>query len=128
MFDETIWEGAIRLTDTFTSVHGDSNKGLKILDLGCGTGIIGSLLAKHGYTNIEGLDLSEKMMEKAEEKKVYNKFICAVVTAKRLDIPTGDYDALIGAGAITSGYIKPDAMDEVVRLVKPGKMLLVTVF
>ena len=128
MFDETIWEGAIRLTDTFASVHGDSNKGLKILDLGCGTGIIGSLLAKHGYTNIQGLDLSEKMMEKAEEKKVYNKFICAVVTAKRLDIPTGDYDALIGAGAITSGYIKPDAMDEVLRLVKPGKMLLVTVF
>ena len=37
MFDETIWEGAIRLTDTFASVHGDSNKGLKILDLGCGT-------------------------------------------------------------------------------------------
>jgi predicted TPR repeat methyltransferase len=128
MFDENIWEAAVRLTDTFASVHGDSNRGLKILDLGCGTGIIGILLEKHGYTNIQGLDLSEKMIEKAKEKKVYNKFICAEVTAKRLDIPTGDYDALVGCGSITSGYIKPDAMDEVVRLVKPGKMLFATVF
>ncbi len=125
MLYNNAWEGPVHLAQTFASIHGDRNKGLKILDIGCGTGIIGSLLSKRGYTNIHGLDLSEKMLEKAEEKKVYNKLINAAVTAKRLDIPTGSYDALLGAGAITSGYIKPDAMDEVVRLVKSGKMLAV---
>ena len=127
MFDN-IWDAPVRLTNIFVSIHGDRNKGLKILDIGCGTGIIGSLLSKRGYTNIHGLDLSEDMLEKAEEKKVYNKLINAAVTAKELDIPTGSYDALLGSGVITSGYIKADAIDEVVRLVKSGKMLTVIIF
>ncbi len=127
MFDN-IWDAPVRLTDIFVSIHGDRNKGLKILDIGCGTGIIGSLLSKRGYTNIHGLDLSEDMLEKAEEKKVYNKLINSAVTAKELDIPTGSYDALLGSGVITSGYIKADAIDEVVRLVKSGKMLTVIIF
>ena len=45
-----------------------------ILDMGCGTGLIGLELEK--YCNyLEGIDLSIKMIEEAKQKKVYDKLI-----------------------------------------------------
>ena len=32
-----------------------------ILDAGCGTGLVGELLSKKGYQNIDGLDYSQEM-------------------------------------------------------------------
>ena len=40
-----------------------ANKNIKILDAGAGTGIIGEMLVKQGYTNIDGLDISQKMLD-----------------------------------------------------------------
>ena len=45
-----------------------------ILDMGCGTGLVGSELKKH-CNYLEGIDLSVKMIEEAKEKKVYDKLI-----------------------------------------------------
>ena len=44
------------------------------MDLGCGTGLFG-LEIKQFCENLEGIDLSEKMLNKAKEKNVYNKLI-----------------------------------------------------
>ena len=45
-----------------------------VIDLGCGTGLMGRELKKY-TSNIEGVDLSDKMLEIAKEKKVYDKLI-----------------------------------------------------
>ena len=45
-----------------------------IMDLGCGTGLFGVEI-KQFCENLEGIDLSEKMLNKAKEKNVYNKLI-----------------------------------------------------
>ena len=42
-------------------------KGLKILDVGCGTGAWGASLAQMG-ANVSGVDMSEKMIAQAREK------------------------------------------------------------
>ncbi|OGI09975.1 MAG: hypothetical protein A2Y40_02095 [Candidatus Margulisbacteria bacterium GWF2_35_9] len=48
------------------------NKKYKIMDLGCGTGLVGETLAD--ITGIiDGIDLSPKMIEEAKKKKIYNK-------------------------------------------------------
>ena len=39
------------------------NKDIKILDAGCGTGLVGIQLKKNGYLNIDGVDLSSKLLE-----------------------------------------------------------------
>ena len=44
-----------------------------ILDAGCGTGLIGEALAILGYQDIEGLDISERMLEGARTRGVYSK-------------------------------------------------------
>ena len=45
-----------------------------ILDLGCGTGLFGNEIRKF-CEQLEGVDLSEKMLNKAKEKNIYNKLI-----------------------------------------------------
>jgi len=39
------------------------NKNSKILDAGCGTGLVGIELKKYGYSNIEGVDFSQSMLD-----------------------------------------------------------------
>jgi len=39
------------------------NKNIKILDAGCGTGLVGVELKKYNYLNIDGADLSKKLLD-----------------------------------------------------------------
>ena len=39
------------------------NKDVKIFDAGCGTGLVGLELRKFGYLNIDGADLSQKLLD-----------------------------------------------------------------
>lgn len=109
------------MIETFVDVVGRGNSAVKILDLGAGTGLAAVELKKHGFTNIDAIDVSQGMLDKAREKNVYKNYICEAVTDKRLDIPTGTYDSIISGGTISSGYVKPSAFNEILRLVKPGK-------
>jgi predicted TPR repeat methyltransferase len=43
-----------------------------VLDLGCGTGLIGDEIKKY-CSNLEGVDLSKSMLEKASAKNIYDK-------------------------------------------------------
>ena len=47
------------------------NNDVRILDLGCGTGLVGEHLYKHGYKNIDGLDCCQELLNIAERKSVY---------------------------------------------------------
>lgn len=43
----------------------------RILDVGCGTGLVGQELAARGFKQITGIDFSEQMLEAAAVKQVY---------------------------------------------------------
>ena len=40
-----------------------------MLDLGCGDGLVGEGLRKHGYTNIAGVDFSQPMLDKSAARE-----------------------------------------------------------
>jgi 2-polyprenyl-3-methyl-5-hydroxy-6-metoxy-1,4-benzoquinol methylase len=42
-------------------------KDAKILDVGCGTGLIGKLISKMGYKNITGVDATQKFIDAAKQ-------------------------------------------------------------
>ena len=49
---------------------------LSILDAGCGTGLCGGFLKKYArFHGLYGVDISEKMLQKAAQKKCYDKLI-----------------------------------------------------
>lgn len=56
------------------------NKDIKIFDVGVGIGIIGEMLVKQGYINIDGLDILQNMLDIVEKKKVYKWFICVFLS------------------------------------------------
>jgi predicted TPR repeat methyltransferase len=48
----------------------------EILDLGCGTGLVGKYLKEDGgFENIRGIDVSGKMLDQAETKGCYKHLI-----------------------------------------------------
>jgi predicted TPR repeat methyltransferase len=80
------------------------------LDLGCGTGLCGTLLRPHAQ-RLTGVDLSANMLEKAAARGVYDSLEQADVV-DYLGASTASYDAVVAADVF--GYV--GALDEVFRL------------
>lgn len=98
----------------------------KILDAGCGTGLVGSYLYQKGYRNLEGFDYSAKMLAQAESKNVYN-LLHQGDLAEPLDLPDNVFTAIISVGTFTCGHIGPEAFNELIRITRPGGHLCFTV-
>ncbi len=103
-----------------------------VLDVGCGTGIVGVCLREGGVEVVDGVDISPPMLAEAAEKKtkddepVYRKLIAADLT-KRLDIPDKQYAGLISAGTFTHGHLGPDSLDELWRVAATGAVCAISV-
>merc|ERR1711907_63902 len=58
-----------------TKAMGLSKDNVRILDLACGTGLVGQELARLGFSNIVGFDISTGMLEQAHQKGVYEELV-----------------------------------------------------
>ena len=94
-------------------------KEARILDAGAGTGLVGKLLAKQGYTELVAMDLSLGMLEEARTKNVYREYH-QMVMGEPLDYTTDSFDAVISVGVLTVGHAPASSLDELVRITKPG--------
>ena len=99
----------------------------KILDAGCGSGAVGIALNKlFSYKTIDGLDISQGMLDVARKTGVYRDLEIADLT-KRLNRDDGAYDAVVCCGMFTHGHLGPGPLDELVRVVKGGGVIAATV-
>ena len=101
------------------------NKNSKILDAGCGTGLVGIELKKYGYTNIEGVDFSQNMLDLVPQG-IYKK-IEKVDLNEILKFKTNIYDVVMCVGTFTYGHVKPQALDELIRITKNKGLICFTV-
>ena len=101
------------------------SKDIKIFDAGCGTGLVGIELKKFGYTNIDGADLSKKLLDLIP-KGYYNK-LEQIDLNKPLNKNSNIYDAVLCVGTFTFGHVKPPALDELIRVVKNKGLICFTV-
>ncbi|MBT4522660.1 MAG: class I SAM-dependent methyltransferase [Halieaceae bacterium] len=98
----------------------------QILDVGCGTGLTGLALQRHGFLTIDGLDFSQDMLDESQSRCLYRQLMLADLT-QTLAIADGTYDAAVSSGTFTHGHVDADALDEIVRIIKPGGHLACTV-
>ncbi len=95
----------------------------RILDLGCGTGLVGQELHKRGYKNIDGVDLTPELLEFAKEKGVYGSLHQGAMGSpgcKDLGVGANQYDAAICVGVISLAHVTSEGLEDLVHVVKPG--------
>jgi predicted TPR repeat methyltransferase len=93
---------APKLISAFLSkIYGKKNPKLRILDIGCGTGLCGEFLQKYKkWRALEGLDISQKMLDSARKKKLYNKLHCREVE-EYLNTKNNKYNLMVAADVFT---------------------------
>jgi len=97
-----------------------------LLDAGAGTGLIGEWLAITGYPQVEALDISQGMLDKAAAKGVYTALHCLAMGGP---LPFADdaYAGIVSAGVFTSGHVGAEGLDELIRICRPGGVIVLTV-
>jgi SAM-dependent methyltransferase len=103
------------------------DKSARILDLGCGTGLAGLALVEAGYHHIDGCDISTGMLEKAFETEIYSKLFIADINKPPLDSRNNEYDAITAVGVFSFGHVSIDAIDEFLRVSRPGAPIVIGV-
>jgi len=109
----------------------DTTSSLTILDIGCGTGIVGTCLSELITESvIDGVDISAEMLHVAStklrinNKPVYGQLFEADLT-KPISFTKAKYDVAISAGTFTHGHLGPDALINVLSALRPGGRMVV---
>ena len=97
-----------------------------VLDVGCGTGLTCRLLAQRGFSQLDGIDLSQEMIEVARERGIYRNLLQGDVN-EPLQLETASYDGVVSSGTFTHGHVGPAPLEEIFRVLKPGGVLACTV-
>ena len=96
--------------------------GGRILEVGVGTGI--SLPFYSGGVQLYGVDISEPMLRKAQQRVTElglgNVEALAVMDAEHLDFPDGSFDVVVAQYVITTVPNPEATLDEFARVLKPG--------
>jgi predicted TPR repeat methyltransferase len=94
------------------------DKNVRLVDLGCGTGLAGEALAALGYSHIDGVDFSTEMLTVAQARGCYQRLSVADLNSET-HIPEHSYAAAVSVG-VFGQHVLPDALDEAIRIVEPG--------
>ncbi len=101
------------------------NRKSRVLDVACGTGLVGETLLERGYRNVDGTDFSEEMLKISRHRKVYQELIQHDFT---LPFPLSDpYDSIICVGLFSFSIPGMKHLINVVNAVKPGHHCVITV-
>ncbi|HKL80952.1 MAG TPA: class I SAM-dependent methyltransferase [Desulfobacter sp.] len=98
----------------------------RVLDAGCGTGLVGEALCGLGYSQLDAMDLSKDMLKEADKKGLYQHLITQDMN-QQLNIPDNTYDATICVGTFTYAHVGPHVFEELVRVTRPGGYISFTV-
>jgi ubiquinone/menaquinone biosynthesis C-methylase UbiE len=100
---------------------GDIN-GMKVLDIGCGDGVLSVRLAEMGAT-VCAIDISEQMLlltrMRAEKHGVSDRIITYRTAAESTDFPSGSFSVILGNGVLH--HLKwPNCLVEFKRILAPA--------
>jgi len=107
------------IADAFIAAGGEG----PVLDAGCGTGLVADDLPA-GMV-VDGVDLSPDMLNVAAAKGRYRNLTEADLT-KPLALEDGAYGGLTCAGTFTQGHVGPEALPELLRVLRSGAVCAIS--
>jgi len=114
---QVIWPNILRLLDL--------KKGMKVLDLACGSGFFARELAKVG-AKVIGVDISPELINLAKKQEASNVDYFISPAHQLTMIPNQSVDAVINILAIQNISEVKEMLSEVRRVLKPnGKVIIV---
>ena len=101
------------------------DRGARILDAGCGTGLVGRRLRQAGYHDLHGSDYAAKMLEQAAATGAYRSLSQHDLT--RPVTSESPYDAAIAVGVFAFSVPSAEHLVNITAALKPGGYALITV-
>ncbi len=120
--------GGVFATGRREAVVAAEQAGTNILEVGIGTGI--SLPHYRSDSRITGVDLSESMLAKAAKRAselgLGNVEKLVAMDAEDMDFATDEFDVVVAQYVVTACPNPEHALDEFLRVVKPGGQIIIT--
>ena len=97
-----------------------------VLDFGCGTGLSGMALHRHGFTTIDGTDISPEMLAHAAAKAIDGQPLyrdLKLGIAGDVSVNSGDYGIIVATGVISLGAAPPVMLGVLMNVLGSGGLL-----
>jgi ubiquinone/menaquinone biosynthesis C-methylase UbiE len=103
--------------------------GDRVLDIGCGTGLLSLKFLKKADCTVTGIDSSQKMLmicrKKIKQLGLNKRMICTLVDAEQMDFPNNTFDII--ASTVTLHHLKKKepVFRKIYKILKPeGRFVL----
>ncbi len=124
-YEQTVEDAMdIALLDVLTTPRWEACR--EVADLGCGTGRTGAWLKRHGVGEIDGVDLTPEMLERAAARGIYRRLTEADVAATGLESSTYDLVTVCLVDEHLADF--SPLYHEAFRLARPGALLVLIAF
>ncbi|NND81815.1 MAG: class I SAM-dependent methyltransferase [Gammaproteobacteria bacterium] len=99
----------------------------QVMDVGCGTGMVGTELVRQGFKIIDGVDLSAEMIEQCADLKIYRQLTADIdINLDSHSQWAGKYDVVTCCGVFTLGHVHPESLLNMLRFAQPGGLVITT--
>jgi len=116
------WHDPLKCAELAHELVGENAEHVKVIDFGCGTGLVGHYLAERGFKYVEGVDACPGMIEQASKKNVYAA-IHELFLGKPETFPNkfyGAFDIVTASGILAEGHLDCSVFDEMLLALKEG--------
>lgn len=97
-----------------------------VLDVGAGTGLLAEAFRTLSFQGkIDAVDLSQEMLDRAREKRIYTNLFAADVTSP-LSLPRR-YAGIVSSGTFTHGHVGPEAVERLETVASPGALFAISI-
>ena len=121
---ESFHPGGLARTRALLAASGLS-AGARILEVGCGLGASARLAAAEFGLTVDALDVSEAVLEQARERSAGVDIRWQRDDVARIAAASKTYDAVL-AECVLAAASRPEAMAQIVRVLRPGGLLLIS--